>query len=112
MTMKTMFLAAFALAALAAVPAVAAPGSTCLRVINIDRTNSPDDRTIIFRMNNGDVWRNDLKNNCPSLRFNGFAYDVTPPNEICGNLQAIRVLRTHSVCLLGPFTKMQPAGHM
>lgn len=88
----------------------------CLRTFDIRNTTTPNDKTIIFHMNNGNVWRNDLRGTCSGLTFNGFIYDVTPPNEICGNQQIIRVLRTHAVCALGPFTaEPKPAaaaGHM
>jgi len=91
------------------------PAPKCLRTFDIRNTTTPDDKTIIFHMNNGDVWRNDLRGTCSGLTFNGFRYDVTPPSDICGNQQIIHVLRTHAVCALGPFSaapKPAPAGHM
>jgi len=87
----------------------------CLRTINIQNTTTPNDRTILFHMNNGKVYRNDLRNACSGLTFNGFRYDVTPPDEICGNQQIIHVLRTHAVCALGAFTEVPKDsgnGHM
>jgi len=90
------------------------PAPKCLRTMNIRDTKTPDDKTIIFHMNNGDVWRNDLRGTCSGLTFNGFRYDVTPPDEICGNQQIIHVLRTHAVCALGAFSAVAKpaAGHM
>jgi len=108
--MKSFMIAAgFALVAASAAQAQPAPSSSpvCLRGTDIKNTTTPDTRTILFKMNDGTIWRNDLKNDCPQLNFNGFAYVATPPDQICGNLQAIRVLRTGSVCLLGPFTKVK-----
>jgi hypothetical protein len=109
-TMKTILIVA-AVAAMTTVAAQAQPamssGPTCLRSTDIKDTKTPDSRTIIFDMNDGSVYRNDLKNDCPQLNFNGYAYVATPPDQICGNLQAIKVLRTGSVCLLGPFTKVK-----
>jgi hypothetical protein len=81
-------------------------GNVCLRTIDIRDTTSPDDKTIIFHMNNGTIWRNDLRGICVGLRVYGFGYDVTPPDEICGNLQIIHVLHTHAACALGPFSKV------
>ncbi len=106
--MKQIILAvALAMLAMPAAQAqTAAGGSVCLRTFDIKDTKTPDDRTIIFHMNNGDVWKNTLRNSCPELKFNGFEYTATPPDEICGNMQTIRVIRAHSVCLLGPFTKV------
>jgi hypothetical protein len=115
--MKVLLLtAAVAVAVAALVPiAGAAPAqpSVCLRTMDILNTTTPDDKTIVFHMNNGKVWRNDLRGTCTGLRFNGFAYTVTPPDQICGNLQIIRVLRTNAVCSLGAFTEVPKApGHM
>ncbi|MGN6517173.1 MAG: hypothetical protein ACTHLR_15185 [Rhizomicrobium sp.] len=110
------FAATMVLAGASAVQAADAPAGkpVCLRTIDILNTTTPDDKTIIFHMTNGKIWRNDLRGSCNGLRINGFAYDVTPPNEICGNLQIIHVLRTHAVCSLGPFTEVPkaPASHM
>lgn len=89
----------------------AKPAPRCLRTIDIQNTTTPNDRTILFHMVNGKVYRNDLRNACSGLTFNGFAYDVTPPNEICGNLQIIHVLRTHATCALGAFTEVPSPGH-
>ena len=80
-------------------------GNVCLKTSMIDTTKVIDSRTLDFRMRDGTVWRNALVNACPSLNFNGFVYTTYYP-EICGNLQSIRVLRSHEVCMLGPFTKM------
>ena len=92
---------AFAISAI--VPATAAP--TCLYSYQIDRTKVVDAKTIDFRMRDGTVYRNVLQHSCTSLPFNGFVY-VTRVDQICDNLQSIRVLQSHEVCLLGTFTKM------
>ena len=89
-----MFLFAAAIAASAVSAAQAqdtAPTAPpkCLRTIDIQNTTTPNDKTILFHMNNGKVWRNDLRGACSGLTFNGFRYDVTPPNEIrCASTQA------------------------
>jgi hypothetical protein len=107
--MKQIILAAaVAMLAISAAQAETTSGSVCLKSYQIKDTKTPDDQTIIFHMDNGDVWKNTLRNSCPELKFNGFEYTATPPDEICGNLQAIRVIRAHTVCLLGPFTKVSP----
>ncbi len=105
---KIALAAAFAMLAIPAAQAQSpsSSGAVCLKTWQIKDTKTPDDRTIIFHMNNGDVWKNTLRNSCPELQFNGFEYTATPPDEICGNLQTIRVIRAHSVCVLGPFTKV------
>jgi hypothetical protein len=88
----------------------ATPENVCLRTIDIDRTTVPDDKTILFHMKDGRVWRNALVTNCPLLGVHGFAYSPTPDNEICGSLQSIRVLDSGSICMLGPFTQEPPGG--
>jgi opacity protein-like surface antigen len=112
-----LFAAAIAAAAMSTAQAQdAAPVPKCLRTMDIRDTTTPNDKTIIFHMNNGKVWHNDLRGTCSGLTFNGFRYDVTPPDEICGNQQIIHVLRTHAVCALGPFSAEPPKsaapGHM
>ncbi|MBI3675758.1 MAG: hypothetical protein HY243_03985 [Proteobacteria bacterium] len=88
----------------------ATPENVCLRPVDVDRTTAPNDKTLLFYMKNGKVWRNALVAYCPMLSVNGFSYAPTPPNEICGSMQTIRVLRSGSVCLLGPFTQDTPTG--
>jgi hypothetical protein len=49
-------------------PAVAqapapAPGHVCLNLREVQRTETPDDRTILFHMRDGKIWRNTLKQN-------------------------------------------------
>ena len=85
--------------------APAEAGPVCLKTYLIDRTKVVDAKTIDFRMRDGTVYRNLLRTSCPGLRFDGFSY-VVHADEICDNLQSIRVLRSHSVCLLGAFTKL------
>ena len=77
--------------------------NVCLYTYQIDRTDVPDERTILFHMKDGKVWTSNLPRRCPGLRFYGFSYVVRGNDQICGNLDSIRVLKTGSVCQLGPF---------
>jgi len=109
--MRTAALASLlALTGMIATGAIAQPaaGNTCIRTTLIDHTKTPDDRTILFTMKNGAVYQSTLPARCPELTFNGFSYVATPPDQICGNLQSIRVIRTGSVCLLGPLVQIGP----
>ena len=104
--------AALVLAIAAAAPASAQPESkpnVCLKTYLIDHTKAPDDRTIIFTMKDGSAYQSTLPAACPQLSFNGFSYVATPPADVCGGLQSIRVVRTGAVCLLGPFVQIAPA---
>lgn len=96
--------------AFGATAALAQPAkqNICIRTIDIDHTKTPDDRTILFTMKNGAVYQSTLPTACPQLQFNGFSYEATPPDQLCGNLQTIRVVRTGSVCLLGPLVQITP----
>lgn len=112
--MKRILLGA-ALTGLLAVSAQAQPDGTsqarsqvCLNTQNIDHTQTPDNRTILFYMRGGKIWKNTLLNECMGLTFDGFAYVATPPSQICGNMQTIRVIRTGTVCMLGPFEPYTP----
>jgi hypothetical protein len=93
-------------------PSMAQPASkenVCLKTYLIDHTKAPNDRTIIFYMKDGSAYQSSLPAECPQLSFNGFSYVATPPEDVCGNLQSIRVVRSHSVCLLGPLVQIAPA---
>jgi len=95
-------------AALADEPATA-HNNVCLPVSNIMDTTVVDDQTILYRMNNGKVWRNTLPRRCPDLKFeNGFT-EVVHADEVCSHLQTIYVLHTRTPCMLGDFTLEPPA---
>lgn len=83
-------------------------GNVCLKTYLIDHTKSPNDRTIVFYMKDGSAYQSSLPTLCPQLSINGFAYVATPPSDVCGNLQSIRVIRTGSVCMLGPLVQVAP----
>jgi len=85
-----------------------APGpNVCLNVTEILTTQPTDARTIIYRMRNGDVWRNDLAYPCPDLVFfSGGGYvQKSHTDWICANSQTITT-QTGSVCRLGRFTRV------
>jgi hypothetical protein len=83
------------------------PPKVCLYVSNIQRTETPDDRTILFHMRDGKVWQNRLRQNCPSLRFSPFTQQLHT-DQICSNQQFIHVALTGDNCALGDFTPAEP----
>jgi hypothetical protein len=105
--------AATLLLAMLAAPAAFAQApskpNVCLKTYLIDHTKAPNDRTVIFYMKDGSAYQSTLMAQCPELRMNGFSYVATPPEDVCGGLQSIRVIRSGSVCLLGPFVQIAPA---
>ncbi len=104
---------ALGIAAPAAALADDAHKSICIASYQIDHTEIPDDNTIIFHMRDHKVWKNTLIDRCVGLKINsrGFTYSPTNPgtDEICSNLQMIRVNDTGQICLLGEFTPVEPA---
>ena len=91
-------------------PAVAQNASppVCLRSIDIDHTKTPNDHTILFLMKDGKVWSTTLRSDCPELIFNGFEYAPTPRDNICANMQTIRVLKSGAICEIGPLLPVGP----
>jgi len=83
-------------------------GRICLRIDHIQNRNIPDDRTIVFRMDDGTAWKNTLQNPCTGLRIaDRFAF-VNPPQWICANQQRIRVSGgAGGYCFLGEFTRSE-----
>ena len=100
---------AFAVALSTSVPVSAqAPGANvCLNVTEIQTTQATDMRTIVYRMRNGDVWRNDLAFACPDLlNFSAGGYSQTLHTDwVCANKHTITT-QTGSVCRLGRFTRV------
>lgn len=110
MNLSTPLLAAatFGLAIAAqAAPNTPAPDKVCLNVREIQRTETPDDRTIVFHMRDGKVWRNSLRGICPMLSTSPYT-QVLHSDQVCSNQQFIRVERTGYTCVLGNFTPLPP----
>ena len=85
-----------------------APGANvCLNVTEIQTTQATDMRTIVYRMRNGDVWRNDLAFPCPELvNFSAGGYSQTlHTGWLCANKHTITT-QTGAVCRLGRFTQV------
>lgn len=100
-------LACAAVAGLWASPATA-DAPVCLDSTRIEQTTVKGPQTIDFKMRDGTVWRNTLKQPCPDLKWWGFTYVLRGPNIVCGGEQSIRVIRTGQVCMLGQFTRLTP----
>ena len=89
----------------------AAPAAAphCINIAQIDHTQIVDDQTILFHLRGGVTLRNTLQDKCVGLRManRGFTY-VVRADEVCGNLQSIRVNDNGAICELGPFTTEPP----
>lgn len=64
----------------------------CVRVQSIADIDIVNSRTLIFRMRNGDVYRNDLPHRCPGLRRNDTLMYRTSVGQLC-SVDIITVLR-------------------
>lgn len=86
----------------------ATPQKRCLQITRIFRSEIVDDRTILFHMRDGAIWKNELPNKCYGLRMQGgFGY-TTPLDRLC-DLDIIQVLGgAFSVCGLGHFEAYEP----
>jgi len=104
----TSALAAAAIAACAASPALASP--VCLWSYRIDHTSVLDSKNILFYMKDGKVWHNTLQNSCPSLNFHGFTMVMRGTDQVCSNQQSIKVIDSGEICMMGEFTPYAPPG--
>ncbi|MEM7017603.1 MAG: hypothetical protein AAF512_09750, partial [Pseudomonadota bacterium] len=90
-----------------AVKTTAAPETkSCVHLLRVDRTKVVDDKTILFYMRNGNIWKNSLPHKCSGLGFEkSFAYK-TSMHQLC-NVDTITVLRlphgSGPTCGLGKF---------
>jgi hypothetical protein len=81
-------------------------GKVCLRTDHIQRKTMPDNRTILFRMDDGTTWKNTLQKTCPGLAIaSGFEMTVKT-NYVCANQQPIRVIGAGNTCYLGGFVQV------
>jgi hypothetical protein len=104
--MRTILATAFLVSGLIA-PALAQPTTQqkiCLSATSVEGTTVVDNNHILFRMKDGKVWENTLKQDCPNLKFyRGFS-EVVEAGQICANEQEISVLQSRNPCFLGDFT--------
>lgn len=94
--------------------AASAPGEKvqCIPHFMIERTRIINDKTILFEMKNGVVWRNELPSECPRLKREGrFSYR-TSMSQLCSmdmiTLSSIMGIPGPS-CGLGEFMRMPGA---
>jgi hypothetical protein len=69
----------------------------------VNTTPSKDGKLLTLKMRDGRVLVNHLQGICSDLRFNGFVWVLRGSNDICENMQSIRVLQSGQTCLLGRF---------
>jgi hypothetical protein len=79
----------------------------CLDVNRIDHTEVLNNHQILFYEYGKKTWVNNLPHPCHTLtRQDGWVWESSLP-KYCDNVELIRVLRTHEVCMLGAFTRYE-----
>jgi hypothetical protein len=78
----------------------------CINIHEIQSTQVPNDRTIIFHMRDGKVWQNRLRTVCPMLSVSPWTEIIHGPDVVCSNEQFIHVTQTGNDCVLGDFTPL------
>jgi len=91
--------------ALAATPASA---RVCLNTRDIVGSSSKDGKILDFTMRDGTLYRNHLQGVCTDLKFEGFVWTIRGPEEVCENMQSLRVINSGQVCVLGKFDPPVP----
>ena len=82
----------------------------CLGVNQIDHTQVLNDHQILFYQLGGKIWMSNLPQRCPTLTpIDGFVWE-SGIDQICGNVEQIRVLRTGVHCQLGAFVPYVKGG--
>ena len=94
-----------AVLALAGAASIAAPASArvCLHIRALKGPHSDNGRTLIFKMRDGTTRVNHLQGVCNDLKFNGFAWTIHGPGQVCEGEQNLRVLQSGQICVLGKF---------
>jgi hypothetical protein len=54
-------------------------------------------------MRDGRTLVNHLQGVCSDLRFNGFTWVLRGNNDICENMQSLKVIQSGQICILGKF---------
>ncbi|HEX7063287.1 MAG TPA: hypothetical protein VF200_15045 [Woeseiaceae bacterium] len=67
----------------------------CVSIRGIDAIDIVDARNLVFRMRNGDVYRNRLPRQCPGLRRNGTLMYRSSVGQLC-SIDIITVLENRS----------------
>jgi hypothetical protein len=88
----------------------------CVALTSIDRTEVVDDGTVLFHMRNGDVYRNVLRHECPTLKNRDqFAYRVNAAQLCSSDLITVLERRGSGFapgpsCSLGSFEAVGSGG--
>jgi hypothetical protein len=77
----------------------------CLRGDHVARRTVVDNRTILFRMDDGTYWKNTLQHDCTGLKLADGIKIVARDNYFCANQQPFIIIGTGVTCYLGDFAR-------
>jgi hypothetical protein len=80
-----------------------AAARVCIATRDITGTHSDDGKTLVFNLRDGTSRVNHLQGICSDLKWNGFAWTIRGPEEVCEGQQSLRTLQSGQVCVLGKF---------
>jgi hypothetical protein len=80
-----------------------AAANLCVQSRDIRSATSQDGKLMTFKMRDGRVLVNHLQGICSDLKFEGFSWVLHGNDDICENMQSLKVLRSGQTCLLGKF---------
>lgn len=94
-----------------AVAVISPAQALCVNERDVLSAQSKDGKNLVFRLRDGRTLVNHLQGRCSDLKFNGFVWVLRGNNDICENVQSLRVLQSGQVCVLGAFepVKAPPA---
>lgn len=75
----------------------------CLNVRDIEEASSKDGKIMTFKMKDGRVYKNHLRQSCDSLRDGGFVWATEGSQQVCEDVQQLRTLTVGELCRLGRF---------
>jgi len=75
----------------------------CLNIRNIEDTSSKDGKILTFKMKDGTIYNNHLRQSCNSLIHGGFNWVINSSQEVCEDVQTLQTLTVGELCRLGKF---------
>jgi hypothetical protein len=78
--------------------------ATCIKSRDISYHKLLDERTVELYMNDGTVYRNQMKTGCFGLKYSGYVYRSFN-GRFC-DYEIVRALRSPEICVLGQFEKL------
>jgi hypothetical protein len=101
--LTALFLAAAVLPAAAQSGGKPAHKMVCLNIRDIRDVSSRDGQVLTFKMKDGTIYNNHLRQSCNSLIYGGFNWVINASQEVCEDVQTLQTLTVGEICRLGKF---------